>query len=58
MQSLFVENGGAKSGYLLKPSWMCNKNQKNNYAKNFDIPLFLLNVKIYSGQNCIINEFN
>ena len=35
---------------------MCNKNPKNQYAKNFDTALFLLNIKIYSGQNCIINE--
>ena len=36
---------------------MCSKNQKNNYAKNFDVPLFVLSVKVYSGQNCVINSF-
>lgn len=57
MQSLFLENGGAKSGYLLKPSWMCHKNPKNQYAKNFDSPLFQLTIRVLSGQNCIINDF-
>ena len=35
LQSLFMENGGSKSGYLLKPVWMCLKNPKNLYSKNF-----------------------
>lgn len=56
IQSLFMENGGAKSGFLRKPDWMCLKNPKNLYAKNFDTPLFLLSVKVLSGQNCIMNE--
>lgn len=56
MQSLFLENGGAKCGYLLKPTWMCLKNPKTLYSKNFDSPLFVLSVKVISGQNCIINE--
>ena len=56
LQSLFAENGGSKSGYLLKPEWMCLKNPKNLYAKNFDSPLFQLHLKVLSGQNCIINN--
>lgn len=55
VQSLFLENGGAKCGYLLKPSWMCLKNPKNQYAKNFDTPLYQLTIRVLSGQNCIIN---
>lgn len=35
---------------------MCLKNPKNLYAKNFDLPLFTLAVKVVAGQNCIINE--
>lgn len=56
MQSLFLENGGPKGGYILKPNWMCLKNPKTLYAKNFDTPLFTLNVKGISAQNCIIND--
>jgi hypothetical protein len=56
VQSLFLENGGARCGYLQKPVWMCHQNPKNLYAKDFDQPLFMLSVKVLSGHNCIIND--
>lgn len=56
MQSLFLQNGGPKGGFLLKPNWMCLKNSKNMYAKNFENPQFILKVRAISGQNCIIND--
>jgi aerobic-type carbon monoxide dehydrogenase small subunit (CoxS/CutS family) len=55
IQSLFMEGGGAQCGYLQKPAWMCLKNPKTLYAKNFESPQFILSVKTISGQNCVIN---
>jgi hypothetical protein len=50
-----MEGGGAQCGYLQKPAWMCLKNPKTLYAKNFESPQFILSVKTISGQNCVIN---
>lgn len=35
VQSLFLEGGGAQCGYIPKPAWMCLKNPKTLYSKNF-----------------------
>lgn len=55
LQSLFFENGGANCGYIAKPNWMCLRNPKTLYSKNFETPLFILTVRAVSAQNCIIN---
>lgn len=55
VQSLFLEGGGAQCGYIPKPSWMCLRNSKTLYSKNFETPQFLLAVRAISAQNCIIN---
>ena len=56
LHSLFLENGGSKGGYLVKPPWMCLRNSKTLYAKNMDVPLFVLNLQVVSGQNCMLNN--
>jgi hypothetical protein len=54
-QSLFLEGGGAQCGYVVKPPWMCLRNPKTLYSKNFEAPQFSLAVRAISGQNCIVN---
>ncbi len=55
VQSLFLEGGGAQCGYVAKPPWMCLKNPKTLYSKNFETPQFQLAVRAISAQNCIVN---
>lgn len=55
VQSLFLEGGGAQCGYIPKPTWMCLRNPKTLYSKNFEAAQFVLAVRAVSGQNCIIN---
>lgn len=55
VQSLFLEGGGAQCGYIPKPSWMCLRNPKTLYSKNFEAPQFLLAVRAISAQNCVVN---
>jgi aerobic-type carbon monoxide dehydrogenase small subunit (CoxS/CutS family) len=57
LQSLFLENGGSQCGYISKPNWMCLRNPRTLYSKNFENPLFMLIVRAISAQNCIVNEY-
>lgn len=54
----FLENGGVRCGYLLKPEWMIQGSTVNDVRSpsSFAQPLKLLKVKIISAQYLSVGE--
>jgi phosphatidylinositol phospholipase C, delta len=48
--SKFIQNGGLKSGYVLKPDFMLYNSHKPIYASNFKEVTFKITIKIISAQ--------
>lgn len=46
----FIENGGNRCGYLLKPHWMLSDVTIPKYPASFTKPLFKFTLTLYGGQ--------
>ena len=56
--SKFLENGGKNCGYLIKPFWLRSTCHENLYSSNFGKPIFVVKIKVFSGQKIILANTN
>lgn len=56
MHSKFLENGGKKCGYFLKPTWLRSNCHESMYPSNFDTVAYIVKVKVYAGQKITLSN--
>ena len=54
LHSKFLENGGPKCGYLLKPTWMMGSCLESMYASSFEKPTHNIKLTVLSGQKILL----